>query len=221
MRITTQMLNETARKSGLPFTCNTLLNQVSQNDTGNALLSALNKNNKTSLNTSQKNSYEKLKKSADQLLSRTEKFTAEDGSSLLDKFQEGGENKDIYTSLEDMVRGYNNTLKELQTLPGTLNDFYARMLRQAATENKEALSDIGITVSKDGTLNADTEKMKGADLESLKKVLSGPESFVEKTGFLASRISDNAAANLNSSSWQYNAAGDTYSALLNRYDFWS
>lgn len=219
MRVTTQMLNETARKSGFSFTGSSLLNQINQNGTNNGLLQALNKNNSASSNTLSKQNYEKLKKSADRLLEQAEKFAGKTGDSILDKFQEDEENKEIYTGVEDMIKSYNNTLKELQSLPGTLNNFYAGMLRQAAAENKEALQNIGVTVLKDGTLQADTNKMKEADPEYMKQVLKGTDSFAGKTAFLAARISDNAAVNMKSASNQYNAEGNIYSALMNRYDF--
>lgn len=194
MRVTTQMLNETARRSGLPFACNTLLNQVNGGSTGNALLEALNnKKSSTYPNAGKRLNYEKLEKSANRLQN--------------------------YTNIEDLVENYNSTMKELRSLPDTMNDFYQYMLKQAATENKEALSSIGITIAKDGLLKVDADRMKQADMESIKKVLSGSESFGEKTAFLAGRISDNAGANAKSTSNQYNAAGNTYSALLNRYDF--
>ncbi|MCM1495227.1 MAG: hypothetical protein NC089_05445 [Bacteroides sp.] len=221
MRITTQMLNNTAKKAGIPFTCGTLLNQVNSSGTGNNLLQALNQKNNTTSNVAQKQEQEKLKKSSDRLQQQAEKFAAENGNSILDNYQTDGENKEIYGTIEGMVTSWNDTRKQLQALPGTLNDFYGQMLSQAAVENKEALSDIGITIGKDGSLKLDSDKLKKADIDSLKKVLSGSESFAEKTRFLAGRISDNAAANMIHASSQYNAAGDVYSAFVNRYDFWS
>lgn len=220
MRITTQMLNNTAKKSGLPFTCGTLLDQVNQNRTEADLLQILNQKNSGGSKAVQKQKQEKLKKEADNLQKQAGKFVTDKEGSLLDQFQAGGDNKEIYAGIEGMVAGWNNTQKELRALPGTLNDFYGQMLRQAAAENKDTLSAIGITVAKDGSLKLDSDKMKQADVESLKKVLGGSESFAEKAAFLASRISDNAEANMNSFSSQYNAAGDINSLLMNRYDFW-
>lgn len=218
MRITTQMLNETARKTGLPFTCNTLLDQVGGQNTGNALLDALNnKNSSVYPNAKNKKDYEKLEKTADRLQKQTEKFT--DQGSIWDKLTESNDPKEIYSDVEAMVKEYNSTVKALRSQPGTLNEFYQYMLKQAAGENKEALEKIGITVTKDGLLKVDGEKYKSADVESIRKAFGGSEGFAEKTAFLADRISDNAEANAKSASVQYNAAGNTYSALLNRYDF--
>lgn len=44
MRITTQMLNESAKKSGLPINNTSLLNYINGDETNNSLLEALNKN---------------------------------------------------------------------------------------------------------------------------------------------------------------------------------
>ena len=46
MRITTQMLNESARKAGLPINNTSLLNFIKNDGTGNTLLDALNKKRK-------------------------------------------------------------------------------------------------------------------------------------------------------------------------------
>lgn len=225
MRITTQMLNETARKSGLPITCNTLLNQINGGNTGNSLLNALNhKNSKNSVfqdvEKTNHYGYEKLEKTTDKLLRQVEKFTAKDKDSIFDKVSEDGDNQELYTGVECLVKHYNSTLEALQSASGTLNSYYYQMLREAATENKEALSDIGITVSKKGALELDKDKLKNADIKSIKEVLGSSGTFSTKTEFLATRILDNAEANRNMTSNQYNATGNIYSARLNRYDVW-
>ena len=48
MRITTQMLNESARKAGLPVNNTSLLNYINNKNQGNSLLDALNKKKETS-----------------------------------------------------------------------------------------------------------------------------------------------------------------------------
>lgn len=218
MRITTQMLNETARKTGLAFTCNTLLDQLNGQTTGNTLLDALNnKGDSTYLNAKDKKNYEKLEQTAGRLQEQAEKFTEQ--ASIWNKIKETNDTTELYPDIEALVKEYNGTLKGLRSLPGTLNDFYRNMLKEAAGENKEALSGIGITISKDGSLEVDADKFKSADTESIQKIFGGSEGFAEKISFIAERISDNAQANARSTSVQYNAAGNTYSALLNRYDF--
>lgn len=60
MRITTRMLNESARKAGLPVNNTSLLNYINNKGKGNTLLDALNKKKETTANLKQKNNYEKL-----------------------------------------------------------------------------------------------------------------------------------------------------------------
>lgn len=66
MRITTQMLNETARKTGVPINSGTLLNHLNNSASDNSLLKALNKSG-SAADTKQKRDYEKLEKNAGQL----------------------------------------------------------------------------------------------------------------------------------------------------------
>ena len=67
MRITTQMLNESARQSGLPINRSSLLDYLKKDGTSNPLLETLNINKGTILDVAKKNNYEKLDKEADKL----------------------------------------------------------------------------------------------------------------------------------------------------------
>ena len=65
MRVTTQMLNESARKAGLPLHDTSLLNYINKENGGNGLLDAIsNKNGQNNGNVSrmQKYGYEKMEK---------------------------------------------------------------------------------------------------------------------------------------------------------------
>ncbi len=57
MRITTQMLNESARKAGLPVNNTSLLNYINNKGEGNSLLDALNKKKETVATATQKSNY--------------------------------------------------------------------------------------------------------------------------------------------------------------------
>ena len=67
MRITTQMLNESARQAGLPINRSTLLDYIKNDGATNPLLEAMNRNKENVANTAKKSNYEKLDKEADQL----------------------------------------------------------------------------------------------------------------------------------------------------------
>ena len=220
MRITNQMLNESAKKAGLPINYTSLLNYINNDSSENTLLSALSKNKSSAADTGKKSNYEKLEKSAEQLLQKAENFTTEGEESIFSKARESGSNQEIYDGVEALVETYNNTIKALKTASTPLNDYYRQMMQEAADENSEALESIGITIAKDGTAVLDMDKLKTADTDTLEKVLGTSGTFSKKVAFLATRISDNAEANAKSLTSQYNSKGDIYSALSNKYDVW-
>lgn len=239
MRVTTQMLDISAKKTGLPFSYgNSLLDYVNntQAGSGNALLDALNKNGRTDntipntsgygngdisalLGSLNRTSYEKLGKKAEELSSSAEMFQEKGTDSVFEKAKESGDKQAIYKGLENLISDYNETIKELQGTGDPLNAYYRQMLGEAASEDAEALKSIGVSIAKDGTLSLDKSTMKKADLESLEKVLGVSGTFTKKTAFVASRISENAQANAQSISSQYNGTGNVYASAASKYDF--
>ena len=217
MRITTQMLNESARKAGLPINGTSLLNYINGNS-NNTLLNALNKSSATDAAT--KTKYEKLEKAADQLSEAASVFMATGEDSLFSKARESGDNQDVYNAVEDFVGKYNSTLSALKNTSSTLNDYYSQMLKSAASDNKEALESIGITIAKDGSLSVDKDKLKEADIDTLEKVLGNTKGFTQKAAYVADRVSDNAHTNQSSLSSQYSSTGSLYSALASKYNLY-
>ena len=217
MRITTQMLNESARKAGLPINGTSLLNYINGNS-NNTLLNALNKNSATDVAT--KTKYEKLEKAADQLSEAASVFIATGEDSLFSKARESGDNQDVYNAVEDFVGKYNSTLSALKNTSSTLNDYYSQMLKSAASDNKEALESIGITIAKDGSLSVDKDKLKETDIDTLEKVLGNTKGFTQKAAYVADRVSDNAHTNQSSLSSQYSSTGSLYSALASKYNLY-
>ena len=221
MRITTQMLNESARKAGLPINNTSLLNYIKNDGTGNSLLDALNKNRETATNAAKKSSYEKLDKEADQLTQAAEALLQDGENNLFEQAKASGNNQKVYDSIENLFDSYNSTLKALRTTSNTMNDFYRQMLLEAPAEAKTSLAGVGITFAKDGTANIDVEKVKAADFETLEGLFGKDGDFVNKVEFLSTRISDNAEANVESLSSAYNASGNMYAAMSSsKFDFW-
>lgn len=220
MRITTQMLSASANKAGMTLHRTSLMDYVNSDSNENTLLKALDKTG--ALDTVKKSNYENLEKESDILLQKTELLMAEGEDSVFAKAKESGDNQETYDCVEAVMESYNSTLKALNMVSDTykLNDYYSKMLKEAAAENSEALSDMGITISKDGTAVIDKEKLEAADIDSLEKVFGASGSFSEKLSFFASRISDNAKANVDSLSSLYSLTGNLYSALSSKYDFW-
>lgn len=221
MRVTTKMLNDSAQRAGLPINGNSLLNYVNGNNSEKNLLNALNKNKTGSTSALQKSNYEKvgnasgkLSKSAADLISK-----AEDSVFAKADTEEGKEA--LYDKIADFVSGYNDTLKTLRAVAGTMENFYCNSLQEEAEQNSEALKAIGITLSKDGTMSIDKNKLKQVEPAEIEKVLGKAGSFVSRVAFLAGRISDNAEANVKSISNQYTAAGSLSQTVgTGKYSFW-
>lgn len=219
MRITNQMLNESARKAGLPVNHMSLLNYVNNTDSGNSLLNALNKSGSAE-NTVKKTGYEKLEKMAENLLQSAEIFTEEGEETIFSKAEESGDKQEIYDKVQTFVENYNSTLSALKNTSSALNQYYYQMMQEAAEENSEKLASIGITISKNGTIALDKDKLASADMDTLEQTLGASSDFSKKAAFLALRISDNARTNAESLSSRYSAKGDIYSAMRNKYEFW-
>lgn len=222
IRVTTQMLQTSAIKAGMPIHQNSLLNYINDEDNyQNTLLNALDKNSGIgSVSSTSKASYEKLGKSAEELEELTEAFMAEGKDSIFE-LEETDENKQkVYETVEELLSKYNETIKNLGKASNVLNEYYKKALMQAASENKDSLESIGISIDKNGSLSVDEEKLKGAGNSKLKEILGSSGDFMSKISFVASRIADNANANAQSVSSQYDAAGSMYAASMNRYDFW-
>ncbi len=75
MRITTQMLNKSFERAGLPIPRTSLLDYINKNTSGSILPTTLNQKNSALYN---KKNYEKIKEAADNLAEQTSVFTAKE-----------------------------------------------------------------------------------------------------------------------------------------------
>lgn len=219
LRVTTQMLNETARKTGIPINQPSLLSYLNETENSNSpLLDALNKNSKVSSATAE--NYKKLESAADKLKAAAEKLTSDKENSLYDKARESGDNSELYASVKTFLENYNSTLSALKKSASPINSYYSEMLLEAAGENASLLNSIGITINKDGSLSADSEKLENASADDIEKVF-GSGTLSSKTAFIAGRASNNAQAGAQSVSSQYDIFGNLYSQTSSKYNFWS
>lgn len=221
MRVTTKMLNDSAQRAGLPINGNSLLNYVNGGKSEKTLLNALNKNNGKSTSALQKNNYEKVEKASDKLSKSAADLVSNAEDSVFAKADTEEGKEALYDKIADFVNGYNDTLKTLRAVSGTLDGFYNKSLQEEAEKNSDALKEIGITLSKNGTMSLDKNKLKQVEPAEIEKVLGKSGSFMSKVAFLAGRISDNAEANVDSISNQYTAAGSlSQTAAAGKYSFW-
>lgn len=219
MRITTSMLNETAKRTGIPINQPSLLSYINNESEsgGNTLLDALKNSNKVS-STAAAN-YKKLQKSADSLKEQAEKLAQTGEESFLEKIKNSENKEEAYQAVEDYIQHYNATLSGLSKSSGTLDQYYSMMLKDAVDDKSEALEKIGITADKNGKLSVDTQKLREASIEDIQSVFGGANGLAAKTAFIAEKASDNAAAGTESVSGQYDAAGNIKSYLAGKFDF--
>ena len=225
MRITTQMMMQASRESGLPLVQSSLLDALSKKQGGsNSLFDALNHSKNDVQQVSEKQQgYQKLEAAAEDLALSSAALFADGEDTLFAKAEESGSTEDILQAVQTMVESYNKALKLLKDADGSLNAFYRKELIGAAGDNAELLDTVGITQNKDGSLTVDTKKLESADLETLKKVFGSEADFTDITSYIGLKVAENAAANAPSITSQYNAKGMAYNDNFEstKYDYFS
>ncbi len=210
MRITTGMLNK--HSGGLVPSRKSLLNYVQSGKTGgssrlNALMAKSGRTGGTATRYTRAG-YERLAKSAGSL--------EEQAGSLGEKADLG---KASAADVEKLLADYNDTLSNLKSSEGALNRFYQQTLQQTAADNLDALSEIGISYGADGRLSLSRTRFERAQTEEISAVLGNQSSFVKRLGIVASRVSDNATANMQTASNRYGAGGNNISSYFSKYNF--
>lgn len=226
MRVTNQMLAQSAKKSGIPLQQNSLLNILSKQEQSqsNSLLSNIGTSKKgiSALQKLNNKENEKLHAYGTSLSEFASKLNASGEGSLFEKAQAAGSTEDIMDHVRGMVEAYNNTLDQLKNSDSGLNRFYMEELRSYVTSHSETLKAAGVTAKSDGKLSIDEDVLKKADLETLGQAFGSESGFTDKVGYVAGRVAENAKASDYSYLNQYNETGlsnwETYTA--NHYNFW-
>lgn len=221
MRITTSMLAQTSRETGIPIAQGSLLDALNNQNHSVNLLDALNKNQNTKKLSAMQKEYRELGSEADDLSQYAWELTQTGANSLFGKAEDSQETEAILSGIKDMVESYNKTLGLLKEAEGSLNSFYYRELKNAAAVSAQQLESVGITQNKDGTLTMDEKMLNAVDYDTLKKVFGSDSDFSQRTEYISGKVSENAQANMESISNQYNANGVAYSNSVtsNKYNF--
>ncbi|MCM1102930.1 MAG: hypothetical protein NC409_02390 [Clostridium sp.] len=219
MRITTQMLNETARKAGVPLHTTSMLSYVQNNGKTNTLPYDLNAGNE--LETFRRTqAYEKQEDAAKRLEETAKELAGQEEDSIYEKT----EDRDALTKkVTELVRQYNEVLSGFQESGGLLDTFYRQNMKSLVTDHGKELQKIGITADKNGQLSVNEQTLKDADLEALKQTLSGEDGFADSLSFLSSKIADYASSNQQSTQNLYQSDGSAAAAAMrytNQYNAW-
>ena len=222
MRVTTQMLNETARKAGLPINNSTLLDYINNDSSADSMLNSI--NGSTSAATQMlkakvsKTGYENTDKSSEDLQNAIDKLAGEKST----VFKDARESKDTskVTAAQELIDKYNSLVEVMSKTSSSLDEFYKKALKGLPESIKESLEKVGITYNSDGTLEVDSDKLKKADVDSLEKIFGSDSEFMKKLSFVTDRIESNAEANLQSVSSTYSSTADIMSSFnSSKYDF--
>lgn len=219
MRVTSQMLNNAAIRSGRQIQGNSLLDYLKTDGSQNGIYDTLTQKSNQMLASIKAEKYEKIETAVDEVLEQLSLLAGKDEKSLFGKAKAEKDNTGICKTVEKLVEEYNQAIKELSSGQDALLNSCAPALKQVAAQNKEGLQKLGITIEKDGTLKVDSEKLKSADIESLEKMFGNSGMFSVRTAYVLARASEYAAANAESFTSQYNASGNAYTSAANKFDF--
>lgn len=221
MRITTQMLNETAKKTGISVNNTSLLNYINK-DNDNSLLNSLQKSATQQANMAQKKSYEKLGTAADSLEETAKTLGSDEEDNIFAKAKESGSNSEIIQSIKTLIEQYNETRKQLANNPSSINTYYNQMLKQLADKNSEVFSEIGISIDKNGSMTVDENRLNAAKTDELEAVFGAKSEFTNKLEYMAAHISDSVTAEIESLGNQYGQDANSFSSYISsKYNWWS
>lgn len=227
MRVTTSMVNESAKKAGLLTNQSTLLDYINKDDDDNSLSSlfASSSSSKVSTNISSvnKKTYETIASEADNLTDILEKLSgSENGllAALSEEDDDSTKKNTILELIEDYVDSYNSLTKSLSKSTSSLDAFYASSLGEATEDSDGKLKEIGITLGTDGKLSIDTNKLKNSSVSALKAVFGSDAAYQSKAALIAEHASSNANSSLSSISSTYSQSGSLLSSFnSSKYDY--
>lgn len=219
MRITSQMLSESAQKAGVEVK-HSLLDYINSDNKSSTLQQVLSANKTSVSDTAKEKNYKELDKLADSILTNIKSLAGGDDDSVLNKLETADDDenrKALLAAVGSLVDDYNTIRKDLVNAQGTLNTYYAKLLKDDVEEHEELLEKVGITYNGSG-LELDENKLSKADISDVKNALGGNSTYMEGLYIIVNHISDNVEANLKSLSSQYNSSGVNYYSATGRYD---
>lgn len=123
------------------------------------------------------------------------------------------ESNDIYDTIKDFTKSYNEALKEAGSSSSEAVRSKASSLSYLTKKNSEALDDIGISIGGDNSLSVDDDKLLSSDREKLKGLFGGVGSYAYSVSAQSAMI--NYQANLEAAKAGTYTSGGTYGSVSN------
>lgn len=108
------------------------------------------------------------------------------------KYSDEENSDNISGTIMAFVGTYNNSLDSANSTSSSSMKRYAKQLKKLAVKYSDELEDMGITVNKDGSLKANENLVKKADMDKVKKVF-GKDSDFTSTLYRVSRQMSNSS----------------------------
>ena len=102
----------------------------------------------------------------------------------------------LYKNASEFVKSYNALIDSVSDLNSTTLLKKAVGMTNQTASSRNLLEDVGITINSDNTLSIDEETFKSADMNKIKTLFQGHNSYASKISYKASEIynlSDNVA----------------------------
>lgn len=209
MRITAQMMAAVEQKAGITSSRKSILDYMNENSS--SLLDALKSDKETKTDSTNVKKYEQQKEAADRLMDELDKLTSGADDSIFARAAESGSTEKLCSETKALVEACNSLLTASKSGAGALEKLYVAALKEAAADNEEELSKLGISINSDGSLSVSEDKLSKVSYDTFKSIIGGDSDFMVQLALITTKIGSNARANLESYSSSYNAVGSSSS----------
>lgn len=209
MRITAQMMAAVEQKAGITSSRKSILDYMNENSS--SLLDALKSDKETKTDSTNVKKYEQQKEAADRLMDELDKLTSGADDSIFARAAESGSTEELCSETKALVEACNSLLTASKSGAGALEKLYVAALKEAAADNEEELSKLGISINSDGSLSVSEDKLSKVSYDTFKSTIGGDSDFMVQIALITTKIGSNARANLESYSSSYNAVGSSSS----------
>lgn len=210
MRVTAQMMAAVEQKAGISSSRKSILDYMNESS-NSSLLESLKSDKDTKTSSTNVKKYEQQKEAADRLMDELDKLTSGADDSIFARAAESGSTEELCSETKALVEACNSLLTASKSGAGALEKLYVAALKEAAADNEEELSKLGISINSDGSLSVSEDKLSKVSYDTFKSIIGGDSDFMVQLALITTKIGSNARANLESYSSSYNAVGSSIS----------